>query len=512
MIKRDVLATLYLLVLFILAGCGNLNTAVNDMPRLRIMLKMGEIFESEGNPYIEALEKRLNIILEIETPSPSSYNDRLNVVMASGGMPDIVQLNWLGEGNLPLWAKNSLIREIDIEKMPNVQINVSSSLLAMVKVLSDGKVYGIPGITSYDPYGVIIRQDWLDNLGLEQPRTLDEFKTVLKAFTENDPDGNKRNDTVGITSWRLNHVGGVFGGAFKIDYLWDSLHYDMSDTGDEVKTREDQKGYLPFMDFVRELYHNGQLDKEFTSLSRAEDKFVYGKVGMIGGYSGKTIELEKELRKFVPDARLEWILCPCDPEGRVWNFMPESYGYNGTGSQIANNAVFLVTSNADYDTALDFLDKLNSKEMILFSNLGIKGIHYTEFDENRMLLKRTEEQNEAAKRHLFGISDTYRDEIHAYLGNNPEETERLNYYHKKGKLLITNPICFNMGLVPEYARFHQQNPLFKEKERSMALKYVTGLIDRESYINYLTEENFQKRAQLSEILNTRYNELIEFRR
>lgn len=511
MVKRITLVALYLLTLLLLIGCGKKENSEN-IPRIKMMLKMGEAFESEGNPFLYELEKKLNVSLEIETPSPTSYNERLNVVMASGGLPDIIQLNWVGEGNLPAWAKNGLVREIDIDRMPNVQMNVSSSLLAMVKVLGNGKVYGVPGITSYDPYGVIIRQDWLDALGLDQPRTLDEFKTVLAAFANNDPDGNNRNDTVGITSWRLNHLGGVFGGAFKIDYFWDSLHYDMSDTRKKVKTREEQKGFLPFMDFVRGLYDEGLLDKEFTSLSSAEDKFVFGKVGMVGGYSGKTIALEKELQKYEPDARLEWILCPSDSEGRVWNFMPEFYGYNGAGSQISNNAVYLITSSADYDNALGFLDKMNSKEMVLFCNLGIKGIHYTEFDGNRMLLQRTEEQNEAVNRHLFGISDTYRDEIHAYPGNNPEESERVDYYHKKGKLLITNPVCFNRGLVPENATFHQLNPIFKEKERLMALKYIAGLIDRESYMNYLMEENFPKRTQLSEDLNDRYNELTEFKR
>lgn len=510
MINRKTLVLFAIVLLLGLGGCYKAEEIL-DVPQLTIMLKMGDAFENEGNSFIEELEKRLNMKLEIETPSATSYNEHLNVVMASGDMPDIVQLNWLGEENLSLWAKKGLIREIDIGKMPNVQINVSASLLAMVKVLGDDRVFGIPGVTSYDPYGVIIRQDWLDSLGLEQPRTLDEFREVLRAFTYNDPDGNKKDDTVGITSWRLNHLGGIFGSAFKIDYLWNSLHYDMSGLNKEVKIREAQSEYLSFLDYIRDLYSEGLIDKEFTSFSRAEHKFVFGKAGMIGGYSGETISLEKELQKHIPDARLEWILCPSDPEGRVWNFMPEAYGYNGPGSQISKNAVFLVTKNADYDTALAFLDRMNSKEMVLFCNLGIEGIHYTEFDEYRMLLKRTEEQNEAVNRELFGISDSYRDEISAYQGTNPEENERANYYHRKGKLLITNPVCFSMGLVPEYATFYQLNPRFKETETSMALKYVIGAIDRESYLEYL-KENISKREKLSESLNSRYDELINSKR
>lgn len=46
----------------------------------------------------------------------------------------------------------------------------------------------------------MIRQDWLENLGLEMPTSLDELYDVLYAFTYNDPDGNGVDDTYGITS------------------------------------------------------------------------------------------------------------------------------------------------------------------------------------------------------------------------------------------------------------------------------------------------------------------------
>ena len=42
---------------------------------------------------------------------------------------------------------------------------------------------------------MIIRQDWLDKLGLKAPTTIDEFEEVIRAFTEDDPDGNGQKDT-----------------------------------------------------------------------------------------------------------------------------------------------------------------------------------------------------------------------------------------------------------------------------------------------------------------------------
>jgi hypothetical protein len=43
----------------------------------------------------------------------------------------------------------------------------------------------------------------------------------------------------------------------------------------------------------------------------------------------------------------------------------------------------------------------------------------------------------------------------------------------------------------------------------MGLKYIVGLIDREYYMNYLTEESLPQRKQLSEDMNARYGTLFQ---
>ena len=54
----------------------------------------------------------------------------------------------------------------------------------------DGKIYGVYRARELGRQGVTIRKDWLDNLGLEQPETIDDFENVLKEFTTGDPDNN----------------------------------------------------------------------------------------------------------------------------------------------------------------------------------------------------------------------------------------------------------------------------------------------------------------------------------
>lgn len=60
-----------------------------------------------------------------------------------------------------------------------------------------------------------LRKDWLDNLGLEVPKTMEDLEKVLTAFVEEDPDGNGVDDTTGLTVdatkpvARYNHAFGL---------------------------------------------------------------------------------------------------------------------------------------------------------------------------------------------------------------------------------------------------------------------------------------------------------------
>ncbi len=493
-----------------LTGCQfNTPESVDAAPELHIMLKMNDTFSAENNAYIKALEEEIGISLVVECPSPSSYNERLNVMMAMGDLPDIVQVNWNGEANLSMWAQNKTIVPVDLNAAPNIKSNIPKELVSMMMVGTGDLLYAIPGITTSYPYGVIIRKDWMDKFKLETPRTLDDFVQVMKSFTYKDPDENQKKDTYGITSWRLNQLGGVFAGAFQTDYLWNSIHADAGNTYKKAVLRENQKGYLDFLTFLREVYEQDLIDPSFATLQNVEERFIQGKIGMIGGYSNDTIALEKRLKQTVPDARLEWILPPGDYEGRVWNFTPESYGYSGIGSMVGENAVFVITRDADYAVALDFLDKMNTPEMITFSNLGIQGVHYQIYDANRNLIIRTPEQEKNAIRELWGISDTYRSESFAYLANDEQESTRLKYYQKKGHLLITNPYSYSMGLVSENTDFQKKYPGYKDFERTYAIRYVTGEITLEQYTEAIAGELPREKAVLEQKINEKYQKFIE---
>lgn len=480
---------------------------------LEIMMHLDDNFEPDDNAFVRELENRLGCRIVIKKVPFNSYNDYLSVTMASDNLPDIVQFNWNGEEMFSSWAEKGIIRPIDLERAENIQVNVPEGQMQLMKVGNSRAYYGVPGTTSGDYYGVAIRRDWLDALGLAVPETLEEYEEVLTKFVEEDPDGDFKDNTIGMTSWKLNHYCGVFGGAFQTDYIWNSIHPDMTRvltaSGEKSAVlREQQTGYLPLLDYIGSLYQKGLLDRDFETLQNAESRFVQGKIGMIGTYTRDVLALEKKLQTVVPEAELIWALPPRDREGRVWNFAPVPYGYSGAGSLYGKNSVFAITKDADYELALSFLDAMNTREMILFCNLGIQGVHYESYDENRRMVTRTREQSDRTDRELFGVSDTYRNESFAFSWDNQEESERLDYYWRKGKLLITVPKCYPIGISGVYTDFFKQKPFFRETERNNAIAYVTGEMSREAYQRYLAESIEARRAVLYD-LQEKYDKLTE---
>ena len=65
----------------------------------------------------------------------------------------------------------------------------------------------------------MVRKDWLDKLGLEEPSTMDEVADMLRAFINDDPDGDGEADTIGL-AMRADVYGGYPNNTFGIDNIF----------------------------------------------------------------------------------------------------------------------------------------------------------------------------------------------------------------------------------------------------------------------------------------------------
>ena len=134
--------------------------------------------------------------------SGEAYQQKKNAAIASGEIPDLMNVDLNQYYTL---VKSGIIADLTVELLegyhPNIQsIYAQGDNAALEALKVNGRIYGIPRVNmGYDGSPLIwIRQDWMEKLDLEEPKTYADLENIAKAFMENDPDGNGNDDTYGI--------------------------------------------------------------------------------------------------------------------------------------------------------------------------------------------------------------------------------------------------------------------------------------------------------------------------
>jgi putative aldouronate transport system substrate-binding protein len=166
------------------------------------LLPEGETIED--NRALKYIEDTLNIDIVYNWLAPSdSYNDKLNLTIASGDIPDMMVVN-------PLQLQQLTVAGAIEDMTPYIDTYANSDLksayaetegTAFEAATIDGKIMGVPNVSPQaDAPGMAwVRKDWLDKLGLEAPKTVDDIEAIARAFIEQDPDGDGAANTVGLT-------------------------------------------------------------------------------------------------------------------------------------------------------------------------------------------------------------------------------------------------------------------------------------------------------------------------
>lgn len=167
--------------------------------------RYGDGEDINKNPMTELAEEKLGIKMETTLlgGDAENYDTKLRLALTgSEELPDV----------FPVYSTQMIADMIESGRVKAIDDDIEKYMPDRLKeiydkypetfypVTKDGKTYGIacsPALT--EGQVMIVRQDWLDNLGLQAPTNLDEFEAVIQAFTENDPDGNGEDDTYGFT-------------------------------------------------------------------------------------------------------------------------------------------------------------------------------------------------------------------------------------------------------------------------------------------------------------------------
>ena len=220
-----------------------------------------------------------------------------NVLFASGVVPDFIAVSNINQ--LTSYTDQGLLAEVPIsmieQNMPTYYpmcISYDPNFFTY-SIINDQNM-GVAKFraTSTAPIAAAIRADWLTNVGIDKvPSTIEELEAAFVAFVQNDPDGNGKADTYGMSS-----AGGeprravnrrlfpsIFG-AFGISPYWWT-----EDGNGGVQMGFTTQAFKDAITLLAKWYQMGLIDPEFVTdelRNSGEDvvfKFASGRTGYIDG-------------------------------------------------------------------------------------------------------------------------------------------------------------------------------------------------------------------------------------
>lgn len=236
-------------------------------------------------------EKLTGIQVKFTHPPLGQQRDQFNLLISTKELPDVIYYNWADAVGGPekMIKDGRIIRlnELIDSYAPNLKRIIESDPDVKKQIaLDDGTIYMFPllkldALKLNATSGLIMRQDWLDKLNLQVPTNIDEWYTVLKAFKEQDPNGNGKADELPFTgNWgpgnltKLHDFAAAFGviGGFQMN-------------GDKVEFGPIQPGYRDFLETMAKWYKEGMIDPEImTNDGKAFDYKVTS--NLAGAYQG----------------------------------------------------------------------------------------------------------------------------------------------------------------------------------------------------------------------------------
>lgn len=256
--------------------------------------KIPEGMSFEDNSYTRLLKDDLNIEVVYDwVASMSDYDEKMSLCIGSNTVPEIMNVN---AAQYRALLKYDMIQPLDdyfddyaSDALKSYVESGGDELMDCI-TNDDGEIMAIPApnLTAGGVNEMWIRQDWLDALGLEAPRTWDELAQVANAFVTEDPDGNGEDDTIGILGpGNADHMNAVGGNQFGLDPLFSCYQsypqYWLEGEDGKVEYGSIQPETKTALENISKLYADGDIDPEMLVRSDSKEPLLAGKVGIFFG-------------------------------------------------------------------------------------------------------------------------------------------------------------------------------------------------------------------------------------
>ncbi len=324
-------------------------------------------------------EKRLGIRFDVSAYDLEQWPSKLTLMMASDEMPDLIAYANMTCIDVEKYGKDGYLLDFAeyLDIMPNLKKRMEEYPDYAATITNEnGNIYAFSTLTASSESSMVrpiyLNKKWLDNLNLEEPKTLDEFYNVLKAFKEQDANGNGdptdeipmgRADTVFWPDMPILWAFGIYGQS--------EAFYLTPQDGNKIVLGDTTENYKEYLRFMHKLYEEGlmNVDAFVTTYSEVEALYQDDKVGYWQTWAP------------LPGDVKDWII--------VNGFTTEEYNPVKT-NVIYNRAssAYMLAASADTEHPEEvarFVDYLFTYEGALSAKSGYEGVSFDYVEKDGML-------------------------------------------------------------------------------------------------------------------------------
>ncbi|MBW7458791.1 extracellular solute-binding protein [Paenibacillus sepulcri] len=449
---------------------------------------------TDDNVIKKEYEKRTNMKMDVTLISSNNYEEKANVTLASGDIPDLMVLTDPFTPNVLTMMEQGAFWDLTpyIKDYPNLSA-YPPDVWNNTKV--KGKNYMIPRVRALDGDSFpIIRQDWLDKLGLPVPQTLDDFYNVMKAFTEKDPDGDGQQDTYGFTG----SVDSDSMGNFVIfQNLFNNSNGKWKLDGDKLVDTDLLPGTRDMLVYLNKAFAEGLIPKDFAIMktSQHEDQLKSNKAGSFNNTLNNINNIGVDLVKIAPDAQLMSPLYMISPNEAKMSIR----GTGMTGGLVIPKKT---VSEEKLKKILAMLDYGSSPDGLMLKK-GLLGVHIKEAECGYEDLPQKKTDNFGDIGQIFNGYDKYgRVPAAGSFVTCKQYADMQKLIDDREQYSIGSPA---VGLQSE--TFNQVGPEFMKKIQDLKIQVIMGKQPIEAWDKHVNELKADTRyQQIITEMNAAYNE------
>jgi putative aldouronate transport system substrate-binding protein len=314
--------------------------------------------------------KRTGVTLDISNTSVNGFKEAYNIMLASGDYPDVVDINpELGIANAYPGSLDAAVtdgvyirlNELVEKYMPNYWALINSSKELRREAYTDGgnivAIFTVFVPVQHSWYGPVVRQDWLDELGMKAPVTYDDWHEMLVRF---------KNEK-GATAPLLLPPSGISAMSRHCHLIsgYGAVNDFMLDENGKMTYGPVTEGFRKYVETMAAWYSEGLIDPDFYT---RKDGVIPDTTLTNTGKAGAWLEIYTNIQNHKaqsddPKIHVAPIASPVVKAGDVIPF-------NRTGGYLGVPGWAITTACKDPVPLLKALDYLYSEEGRLLADFG----------------------------------------------------------------------------------------------------------------------------------------------